>query len=78
MKMKDYKKPEIEVLSQYAHLMEVITPGTPKEHFDAPEFHGLESLLGEGRIMTIDAFEEIDNELDNSVLKPQKKSLWDE
>ncbi len=69
--MKDYKKPEIEVLSQYAHLMEVITPGTPKEHFDAPEFHGLESLLGEGRM-------EIDNELDNSVLKPQKKSLWDE
>ena len=60
--MKDYIKPEIEVLSQYARLMEVITPGTPKEHFDAPEFHGLES----------------DNELDNSVLKPQKKSLWDE
>lgn len=76
--MKDYIKPEIEVLSQYARLMEVITPGTPKEHFDAPEFRGLESLLGDGPRMTIDTFEEIDNELDNSVLKPQKKSLWDE
>ena len=76
--MKEYIKPEIEVLSQYAHLMEVINPGTPKEHFDVPEYRGLESLLDDDPVNSLEIYEETKDSLGTNLTRLHRKSLWDE